>query len=59
MALYKKGQEIFGNFEAFNQWLKQPAYGLGGIIPFGLLYTQGGINLVMDELLRIEYGAVT
>lgn len=58
MALYKKGQEIFGNSKAFNQWLKQPASGLGGIIPFDLLYTQGGINLVLEELLRIEYGAL-
>lgn len=58
MALYKKGQEIFGNSEAFNLWLKQPASGLGSIIPFDLLYTQGGINLVMEELLRIEYGAL-
>ena len=59
MALYKKGQEIFGNSEDFNLWLKQPASGLGGIVPFELLYTQGGINLVMEELLRIEYGALT
>lgn len=58
MALYKKGQEIFGDSESFNQWLMQPASGLGGIVPFDLLYTQGGINLVMEELLRIEYGAV-
>lgn len=58
MALYKKGQEIFGSAETFNQWLKQPASGLGSIVPFDLLYTQGGINLVMEELLRIEYGAV-
>ncbi len=58
LALYKKGQEIFGSSDAFNQWLKQPASGIGGIIPFDLLYTPGGINLVMEELLRIEYGAL-
>lgn len=58
MALYKKGLEIFGSSESFNQWLKQPASGLGGIIPFDLLYTPGGINLVMEELLRIEHGAL-
>jgi putative toxin-antitoxin system antitoxin component (TIGR02293 family) len=56
MSLYKKGQEIFGNSEPFNQWLKQPASGLGGMVPFDLLYTQGGINLVMEELIRVEYG---
>jgi len=58
MSLYKKGEEIFGNSEAFNHWLKQPATGMGGIVPFDLLYTQGGINLVMEELIRIEYGAL-
>ena len=58
MSLYKKGNEIFGSSESFNLWLKQQASGLGGIIPFDLLYTQGGINLVMEELLRIEYGAL-
>ena len=58
MSLYKKGNEIFGSSESINLWLKQPASGLGGIIPFDLLYTQGGINLVMEELLRIEYGAL-
>jgi putative toxin-antitoxin system antitoxin component (TIGR02293 family) len=58
MALYKKGQEVFGTSEDFSQWLAQPAAGLGGIIPFDLLYTQGGINLVMEELVRVEYGAL-
>jgi putative toxin-antitoxin system antitoxin component (TIGR02293 family) len=58
MALYKKGQEIFGNSNSFNEWLKQPATGLGGLIPFELLYTSGGINLVFEELVRIEYGAL-
>lgn len=58
LALYKKGQEIFSSSEAFNQWLTQPVPGLGGIIPFNLLYTSGGISLVAEELLRIEYGAL-
>lgn len=58
LGLYKKGQEIFAESEMLNQWLKQPAIGLGGIIPFDLLYTPGGINLVMEELRRIEYGAL-
>lgn len=58
MSLYEKGQEIFGSTQAFNQWLQQPASGLGGIVSFDLLYTPGGINLVMEELLRIEFGAL-
>lgn len=57
-ALYKKEREIFGNSELFNEWLKRPALGLGKIIPFELRYTPGGVHLVMEELLRIEYGAL-
>jgi hypothetical protein len=30
----------------------QPVPGLGGIIPFDLLYTPGGIGLVAEVLLR-------
>jgi len=58
LALYKKGQEVFGCSETFNNWLDHPAIGLGNIRAFDLLYTGGGINLVMEELLRIEYGAL-
>ena len=58
LGLYKKGQEIFGNTVAFDQWLKLPAVGLGGMLPFDMLYSQGGISLVMEELIRIEFGAL-
>jgi uncharacterized protein (DUF2384 family) len=57
-VLYKKGAEIFGNANDFNTWLNTEAVGLGKVKPFDLLYTQGGINLVMEELLRIEFGAL-
>lgn len=58
MSLYKKGIEVFGDVPAFNQWLTLPAFGLGGQRPFDLLYTTGGIQLVLEELYRIEYGAL-
>lgn len=58
MALYRKGEELFGSAEAFNQWLREPAYGLGGLKPYDLMYTPGGIHLIMEELIRIEYGAL-
>ncbi len=56
-ALYKKGIEIFGNREEFNSWLEQPAFGLGGQVPLELISMSTGIDLVMDELVRIEFGA--
>lgn len=51
-----KGKEIFGSLEAFHQWLNKPAFGLDNRIPFSLLRTSEGINLVMDEVERIAFG---
>jgi len=56
-ALYKKGIEVFGNRDEFNSWLKEPEYGLGWQVPLELLSMSTGIDLIMDELVRIEYGA--
>ncbi|MBK8565964.1 MAG: DUF2384 domain-containing protein [Saprospiraceae bacterium] len=56
-ALYKKGIEVFGNRDEFNGWLKEPAFGLGGQVPLELLNMSTGIDLVMQELIRIEFGA--
>lgn len=56
-ALYKKGVEIFGNRDEFNSWLKEPEYGLGWQVPLDLLSTSTGIDMVMEELIRIEFGA--
>lgn len=58
LSLYNKGLELFGSTEAFNQWLYQPAFGLGNIKPYDLMFTAGGVNLIMEELLRIEFGAL-
>jgi putative toxin-antitoxin system antitoxin component (TIGR02293 family) len=55
-SLIKKGEEIFGNTEEFGKWVEKPAYGLGYKIPKVLMQTTAGIDLVMDELIRIEYG---
>jgi putative toxin-antitoxin system antitoxin component (TIGR02293 family) len=55
-ALYEKGLEVFGEVESFNRWLRKPAFGLYNSIPDTLLTTMTGINEVMDELIRIEYG---
>lgn len=55
-ALYSKGLEIFDRVESYNSWLQKPAFGLYNDIPETLLTTSTGINEVMDELIRIEYG---
>jgi len=55
-SLYKKGEELFGNQTEFRKWIEEPAYGLGNKIPKTLLQTPAGIDLIMDELTRIEFG---
>ncbi|AXJ01205.1 putative toxin-antitoxin system antitoxin component, TIGR02293 family [Cyclonatronum proteinivorum] len=58
IALYQKANEIFTDLNAFNRWLRKPAYGLGDQVPVSLLSTSGGIDLIREELIRIEYGAL-
>lgn len=56
IALYKKGAEIFGSIESFNKWLNKPAFGLGNKIPYQIMNTSTGIDLIFEELVRIEFG---
>lgn len=55
-ALYRKGTEVFGSIDAFGEWLSKPAYGVGHAIPYSIMDTATGIDLVNEELVRIEYG---
>jgi len=55
-ALFDKGAEVFGAAESFHQWLHTPAYGLGNQLPFTLMDTITGIQLIEEELIRIEFG---
>lgn len=55
--LYKKGIELFENSDRFNQWLRSESYGLGKVKPIDLINSITGIDLIYEELIRIEYGA--
>lgn len=55
-SLYDKGASVFGNIDEFNKWIATPSFGLGNVVPRDLLDTVTGIELVYDELIRIEYG---
>jgi putative toxin-antitoxin system antitoxin component (TIGR02293 family) len=57
-ALYDKGTALFGSANNFHQWLHTPAYGLGNQQPFTLMDTITGMQLIEEELIRIEYGAL-
>lgn len=56
--LYKKGTEVFGTAAQFNIWLTANNVALGGVKPKDLFDSSFGINLLKDELGRIEYGVL-
>ncbi|MCP4122709.1 MAG: DUF2384 domain-containing protein [Bacteroidetes bacterium] len=56
VTLYKKGLEIFDDINAFRTWLNKPAYGLDNTIPAKLMITSTGIDVIIHELTRIEFG---
>lgn len=58
IALYQRAEQVFGSLKSFNRWLRKPAPGLGGHKPFSLMNTSGGIDLVREEIIRIEFGAL-
>lgn len=55
--LYHKGINIFGSRETFNKWLSTESYGLNNIVPLTILGYITGIDLIYEELIRIEFGA--
>ena len=56
--IYKMGVEVFGDQKRFNVWLETKNIALGGITPKSLLDSTFGIQLIRDELLRIEQGVL-
>ena len=55
--LYKKGIELFDDSDRFNQWMKSESYGLGNEKPIEMINSITGIDLIYEELIRIEFGA--
>jgi putative toxin-antitoxin system antitoxin component (TIGR02293 family) len=54
-----KGEEIFGSREQFNIWLKESNRAISDKRPLDLLVSDFGIDLVLDELGRIEQGIIS
>ncbi|HET6527938.1 MAG TPA: antitoxin Xre/MbcA/ParS toxin-binding domain-containing protein [Balneolaceae bacterium] len=54
--LAARGKEVFGSLEAFKRWLKEENIALAGQPPLSLLDTSIGVQLVTDQLGRIEQG---
>jgi putative toxin-antitoxin system antitoxin component (TIGR02293 family) len=54
--LYQKGILLFGSSEKFSLWLDTVSLALGGIKPKELLDNSFGIEMIKNELGRIEHG---
>lgn len=56
--LYRLGIDVFGSKKKFDAWLETENFALGKIRPKELLDNTFGINLLTDELIRIEHGVL-
>jgi putative toxin-antitoxin system antitoxin component (TIGR02293 family) len=54
-----RGESVFETQDRFCMWLKEPNRAIGGRTPLSLLSSDFGIEMVLDELGRIEYGIVS
>ena len=55
IALFEKGEDIFGNIDEFNYWLKKPLWNSEDK-PSDWIVTQGGVDMIMEELDRLAQG---
>jgi putative toxin-antitoxin system antitoxin component (TIGR02293 family) len=53
--LFDKGMDTFGSLDEFKNWLPEHNIGINSR-PIDLLDTITGINIVMSELIRIDFG---
>jgi uncharacterized protein (DUF2384 family) len=53
-----KGEEVFGE-DPLRVWLKETNKALGGKTPLSLLASDFGIDMVLDELHKIEHGIIS
>jgi putative toxin-antitoxin system antitoxin component (TIGR02293 family) len=54
--VFTVGLDVFNSKEQFRLWLGTPNYALGSAKPIALLKTSYGKDLVLNELIRINYG---
>lgn len=54
-----RGVDVFNDKEKFLAWMRRPNVALGNRRPMDLLASKLGIDLVIDELGRVEHGIVS
>jgi len=59
IKVQKRSIEVFDRSELAEGWLKSPVLALGGDTPMELMISDKGIDLVLNELGRIEHGIVS
>jgi putative toxin-antitoxin system antitoxin component (TIGR02293 family) len=59
VELYNKGYDVFEDEVKFQTWMNRKIRGLGNIEPKNLLDTPFGIQLIYDELGRLEHGIIS
>lgn len=57
--VYTRCLDIFEDNKVAAAWLKEPCTAFGNIPPIDLLDTSTGIEMLLDELTRLEYGTVS
>jgi len=56
---FSRGEEVFGSLDRMKQWLTAPNKALDDTPPFDFLSSRFGIQMVLDELGRIEHGVIS
>lgn len=54
--LYQFGYSVFPNVAAFNHWLAQPNWALGGKIPLDIMHRFIGLEAVRNLIGRVLHG---
>ena len=55
--VYSRGNEVFGSFDNFQEWMNSENISFGGKKPIELLSSRYGAQMILDEVGRIQYGA--
>jgi len=54
-----KGTMVFKNKEKFISWINYPCYAFDNKTPISLLRSKFGVDMVLDELGRLEHGIIS
>jgi putative toxin-antitoxin system antitoxin component (TIGR02293 family) len=54
-----RGEVVFGDSDQFRTWLKEPNRAMAGQKPLDLLVSDFGIDMILDQLGRIEHGIIS